>query len=129
MDAKVIGDGYVLVSVVDQPNKNGRMYSSKGLAQALRDHGGEVLGMLAPLPGDFVDLEEVSHKLTDFKFEDGKCYGKLHVLSTPKGLLLKHMIEEKLDFGYALAGHGNVDANGIVTGFSIRSIDAVANPA
>jgi hypothetical protein len=57
-------------------------------------------------------------------------YGKLKILPTPMGTLVKTMLESGVKLGVSSRGSGNVnDANGHVSDFEIVTVDVVAQPS
>jgi hypothetical protein len=62
---------------------------------------------------------------------EGHCgYGKLKILGTPMGLLVKTMLDQGVKLGVSSRGSGNVnDSNGHVSDFEIVTVDVVAQPS
>jgi hypothetical protein len=62
---------------------------------------------------------------------DGPCgYGKLRILPTPMGQLVKTMLDSGVKLGVSSRGSGNVnDHNGHVSDFEIVTVDVVAQPS
>jgi hypothetical protein len=61
---------------------------------------------------------------------DGPCgYGKLKILPTPMGELVKAMITSGVKLGVSSRGSGEVADNGRVSGFDIITVDIVAQPS
>ena len=56
-------------------------------------------------------------------------YGKLKILPTPMGQLVKTMLESGVKLGVSSRGSGDVDASGNVNGFEIITVDVVAQPS
>ena len=58
-------------------------------------------------------------------------YGKLKILPTPMGQLVKTMLESSVKLGVSSRGSGNVkeDGSGEVTDFEIITVDVVAQPS
>jgi hypothetical protein len=58
-------------------------------------------------------------------------YGKLKVLPTPMGQLVKTMLESGVKLGVSSRGSGNVreDGSGQVSDFEIITVDVVAQPS
>jgi hypothetical protein len=57
-------------------------------------------------------------------------YGKLKILPTPMGELVKTMLQSGVKLGVSSRGSGNVnDANGHVSDFEIVTVDVVAQPS
>jgi hypothetical protein len=62
---------------------------------------------------------------------DGHCgYGKLKILPTPMGQLVKTMLDSGVKLGVSSRGSGNVDdRSGQVSDFEIITVDVVAQPS
>jgi ABC-type phosphate transport system ATPase subunit len=62
---------------------------------------------------------------------DGPCgYGKLRILPTPMGQLVKTMLDSGVKLGVSSRGSGNVDdRTGHVSDFEIVTVDIVAQPS
>jgi hypothetical protein len=56
-------------------------------------------------------------------------YGKLKILPTPMGGLVRTMLESGVKLGVSSRGSGEVDAQGNVNGFEIITVDVVAQPS
>jgi hypothetical protein len=57
-------------------------------------------------------------------------YGKLKILPTPMGQLVKTMLDSGVKLGVSSRGSGNVnDGNGHVSDFEIVTVDIVAQPS
>jgi hypothetical protein len=57
-------------------------------------------------------------------------HGKLKILPTPMGQLVKTMLESEVKLGVSSRGSGNVsDSNGHVSDFEIVTVDIVAQPS
>jgi len=56
-------------------------------------------------------------------------YGKLKILPTPMGQLVKTMLEADVKLGVSSRGAGEVDNNGNVADFEIITVDVVAQPS
>lgn len=56
-------------------------------------------------------------------------FGKLQILPTPMGNLVRAMLESGVKLGVSSRGQGNVDRNGKVSDFEIVTVDIVAQPS
>ena len=57
-------------------------------------------------------------------------FGKLKILPTPMGNLVRIMLESRVKLGVSSRGSGNVnEANGQVSDFEIVTVDVVAQPS
>jgi len=117
-------------------NANERVYPVNEIEKAVATlneqiHGGySVLGEVDH-PDDLkVNLDRVSHMITEMWMDGPNGYGKLKILPTPMGQLVKTMLESGVKLGVSSRGSGNVnEANGHVSDFEIVTVDVVAQPS
>lgn len=76
-----------------------------------------------------VNLDRVSHMITEMSMDGPNGVGKLKILPTPCGNIVKTLIENGVKLGVSSRGSGNVDDNGYVSEFEIVTIDVVAKPS
>jgi hypothetical protein len=68
--------------------------------------------------------------ITNMWMDGPNGFGKLKILPTPMGQLVKTMLESGVKLGVSSRGSGNVDdANGRVSDFEIVTVDIVAQPS
>jgi hypothetical protein len=117
-------------------NANGRIYPVEEIEKAVKTlndqlvNGYSVLGEVDH-PDDLkVNLDRVSHMITQMWMEGPNGYGKMKILPTPMGNLIRTMLESGVKLGVSSRGSGNVnDANGHVSEFEIITVDIVAQPS
>lgn len=91
--------------------------------------GFTVLGE-ADHPDDLnINLDRVSHMITDMSMRGNDGIGKLKMLPTPMGNICKTLLESGVKLGVSSRGSGNVDGSGNVSDFEIITVDIVANPS
>ena len=118
-------------------NANQRVYPVTEISRAvntLNDQikgGYSVLGEVDHPEGLNVNLDRVSHMITEMWMEGDNGYGKLKILPTPMGILVKTMLESDVKLGVSSRGSGNVSesGNGEVSDFEIITVDIVAQPS
>ena len=116
-------------------NANQRVYPVNEIGRAvttLNDQiagGYSVLGEVDHPEGLNINLDRVSHMITEMWMEGPNGYGKLKILPTPMGQLVKTMLEAGVKLGVSSRGSGEVDAQGNVNGFEIITVDVVAQPS
>lgn len=77
-----------------------------------------------------INLERVSHVITSMWMDGPNGFGKLKILPTPMGQLVKTMLESGVKLGVSSRGSGNVnDLDGRVSDFEIVTVDIVAQPS
>jgi len=117
-------------------NANERIYPVHEISKAVDTineqikTGHSVLGEVDH-PDDLkINLDRVSHMICNMWMEGPCGYGKLKVLPTPMGTLVKTMLDSGVKLGVSSRGSGNVnDHNGHVSDFEIVTVDVVAQPS
>ena len=118
-------------------NANQRVYPVNEIGRAvstLNDQiqgGYSVLGEVDHPDGLNINLDRVSHMITQMWMDENNGLGKLKILPTPMGQLVKTMLESGVKLGVSSRGSGNVseDGNGHVSDFEIITVDVVAQPS
>jgi len=117
-------------------NANQRVYPVDEISQAVKSineqikTGYSVLGEVDH-PDDLkVNLDRVSHVITEMWMDGPNGFGKMKIIPTPMGNLVKTMLESGVKLGVSSRGSGNVnEASGTVSEFEIVTIDVVAQPS
>ena len=117
-------------------NANERVYPVSEIADAVKTlneqikDGNSVLGEVDH-PDDLkINLDRVCHMITNMWMDGPNGYGKLKILPTPMGELVKTMLQSGVRLGVSSRGSGNVDPhNGHVSDFEIVTVDVVAQPS
>ena len=118
-------------------NANQRVYPVSEIARAVKtlndqkEGGYSILGEVDH-PDDLkINLDRVSHMITEMWMDGPNGYGKLKILPTPMGQLVKTMLESGVKLGVSSRGSGNVkeDGSGEVSDFEIITVDVVAQPS
>jgi len=120
----------------NQRNANERVYPTREIARAVGTineqikNGQSVLGEVDH-PDDLkVNLDRVSHMIQNMWMDGDDGYGKLKILPTPMGQLVKTMLDAGVKLGVSSRGSGNVnDHTGHVSDFEIVTVDVVAQPS
>ena len=117
-------------------NANERIYPVSEIETAVDtlnkqiQEGYSVLGEVDH-PDDLkINLDRVSHMITSMWMDGANGFGKLKILPTPMGQLVKTMLESGVKLGVSSRGSGNVnDLDGRVSDFEIITVDIVAQPS
>jgi hypothetical protein len=117
-------------------NANERVYPVSEIENAVDtlnkqiQEGYSVLGEVDH-PDDLkINLDRVSHMITSMWMDGANGFGKLKILPTPMGQLVKTMLESGVKLGVSSRGSGNVsDLDGKVSDFEIITVDIVAQPS
>ena len=116
-------------------NANQRVYPVNEISRAVTtlneqiSGGYSVLGEVDHPEGLNINLDRVSHMINEMWMDGPNGYGKLKVLPTPMGQLVKTMLESGVKLGVSSRGSGEVDGGGQVAGFEIITVDVVAQPS
>ena len=118
-------------------NANQRVYPVNEIGRAVKTlndqvtGGYSVLGEVDHPEGLNINLDRVSHMIQEMWMDGPNGYGKLKILPTPMGQLVKTMLESGVKLGVSSRGSGNVteDGSGEVSEFEIITVDVVAQPS
>lgn len=118
-------------------NANQRVYPVNEIGRAVKTlndqitGGYSVLGEVDHPEGLNINLDRVSHLMTEMWMDGPNGYGKLKILPTPMGNLVQTMLESGVKLGVSSRGSGNVkeDGSGEVSDFEIITVDVVAQPS
>ena len=117
-------------------NANDRIYPLHEITRAVNTitqqikEGNSVLGEVDH-PDDLkINLDRVCHSVEDMWMDGEAGHGKLKILPTPMGDLIKTLVQNGVKLGVSSRGSGNVDdRTGHVSDFEIVTIDVVAQPS
>ena len=117
-------------------NANSRVYPVHEIEKAVGTINEQIKGGYSVLgevdhPDDLkINLDRVSHMIEQM-WMDGPCgHGKLKILPTPMGELVKAMLSSGVKLGVSSRGSGNVnESSGHVSDFEIVTVDIVAQPS
>ena len=122
----------------EKQNKNGRIYRKGILEKELGRYQtliGEkrALGELGHPPNPTINLNNVSHLITNLRFEGNDIVGKAKILDTPMGKIAQNFIEEGVRLGVSSRGLGSLkEVNGVnevQDDFHLATVDIVADPS
>ena len=117
-------------------NANQRVYPVDEIGVAVEAIASQIKGGYSVLgeldhPEDLkINLDRVSHMITDMWMDGPNGFGKLKILPTPMGQLVTTMLQSGVKLGVSSRGSGNVnEGNGQVSDFEIVTVDIVAQPS
>jgi hypothetical protein len=119
-------------------NGNGRVYPMnimerevKKYAEVVNDH--RALGELDHPDSSIINLVNVSHMVTEVWMEGASVMGKIKVLETPSGKILKALVESGVKTGISSRGMGSVtERQGktmVEDDFQLICFDVVSEPS
>lgn len=116
-------------------NQNQRVYPINEISSAVANikerlnSGYSVLGEADHPENLTVNLDRVSHMITDMWMDGPNGLGKLKIMPTPMGKIVTTLSESGVKLGVSSRGSGNVNESGEVEGFEIITVDIVAQPS
>ena len=123
----------------DKKNRNGRIYESKILIPAVERYNneqvmkGRAVGELNHPDGPTVNLDKVSHRITELRTEGSNVFGKALILNTPMGQIVKGLVEGGCQLGVSSRGMGSLerrkDAMYVKEDFTLSTVDIVQDPS
>jgi hypothetical protein len=141
-DRRRVDDGAsILVGIMqtaDKENGNGRVYSREVLKRETKNYmklisERRAVGELDHPEDSVVNLKNVSHVVTDLWWNNNNLMGKIEVLDTPSGQILKSLIESNIKIGISSRGLGSTEKRGHQTivkdDFQLICFDIVSEPS
>lgn len=119
----------------DVKNQNGRVYPQEEIEKACNSvkerlgKGETVMGELDHPEELQINLDRVSHIITDMYCQDSNGIGKLKIIDTPMGNIARALLTAGAKLGVSSRGSGNVNESGKVSDFDIVTVDIVAQPS
>jgi len=123
----------------ESKNRNGRIYPRDVMETAVNKYvteqvaTGRAVGELNHPDGPSINLDKVSHRITELKWDGNNVIGKALVLDTPMGQIVKGLVEGGVQLGVSSRGMGTlVQRNGVNTvgrDFVLATVDIVQDPS
>jgi hypothetical protein len=123
----------------ESKNRNGRIYPKKIMEKAVSKYVDEqvsqnrAVGELNHPEGPTVNLDKVSHLITDLRWEGNDVVGKASILDTPMGQIVKGLLEGGVNLGVSTRGMGSLESRGGVNyvgeDFTLSTVDIVQDPS
>jgi hypothetical protein len=133
---------YVIEGVfmqADKKNRNGRIYERSILEGAVNKYveeqvkTGRAVGELNHPDGPGINLDKVSHRITELRFEGSDVIGKASILQTPMGKIVEGLLEGGVKLGVSSRGMGSLEKkNGVMQvgkDFMLATVDIVQDPS
>ncbi len=139
--AKVANGTLILSGVMQMSetlNGNGRVYPHKILMREVENYRKLVkerraVGELDHPDDSVINLKNASHVVTDIWMDNNKVFGKIEVLPTPSGNILRNLVESGIKMGISSRGMGSVsESNGktvVQDDFQLICFDMVSEPS
>ena len=143
IEAKENGDkSYVIEGIIaqaDKKNRNGRIYPKPIMESAVGKYVTEqvskkrAVGELNHPEGPTVNLDKVSHLITNLKMEGNNVVGKAQILDTPMGKIVQGLLSGGVRLGVSTRGMGSLEtrngANYVKEDFILSTVDIVQDPS
>src|SRR5210317_1741935 len=123
----------------DKKNRNGRVYPKQIMEGAVGKYVKEqvsqkrAVGELNHPDGPTVNLDKVSHLITDLRFEGNDVVGKASILDTPMGKIVQGLLDGGVRLGVSTRGMGSLEQrNGamyVKEDFMLNAVDIVQDPS
>jgi hypothetical protein len=123
----------------ESKNRNGRIYPKAIMEGAVDKYVTEqvsqnrAVGELNHPDGPTVNLDKVSHKITELSWKGNDVVGKAQVLDTPMGNIVKGLLEGGVQLGVSTRGMGSLEEkSGIMyvkDDFVLNTVDIVQDPS
>jgi hypothetical protein len=120
-------------------NRNGRIYPKIVMENAVNKYvdsqvkTGRAVGELNHPDGPTVNLDKVSHLITDLRMEGNNVMGKARILNTPMGKIVQGLLEGGVQLGVSTRGMGSLEQrNGVMyvkDDFMLNTVDIVQDPS
>lgn len=101
----------------DLKNRNGRIYPSDVIAKEVGRYNEQFIakkrafGELGHPEGPSINLDRVSHMITELRQEGSNFVGKAKIMDTPMGKVVKSLMDEGATLGVSSRGMGSMKAN------------------
>ena len=141
-DGKLIVKG--VLQRADAKNQNGRVYPKEILTREANNYNenfikqSRAMGELDHPDSSVVNLQNVSHNITEMHFEGDNLLGTVEILTTPSGNILRELFKNGIKLGISSRGMGSVEAVNEDDGgqamkvgddFELIAFDFVSNPS
>ena len=116
-------------------NRNGRLYPLTEIAAAVKTaqmrikESNGIFGELDHPQSLSINLDRISHVITQLSVEGSNAIGKAKLINTPMGNIARELVESGVALGVSSRGAGQVTESGGVQGFQFVTVDIVAQPS
>lgn len=123
----------------EQRNRNGRVYPKAVLEGAVKRYMSEqiarnrAVGELNHPDGPTINLDKVSHRITELSWDGNNVMGKALLLDTPMGRIARGLMEGGVQLGVSSRGMGSLEQRNGVSyvkpDFMLATVDIVQDPS
>ena len=142
-DGKLVVKG--VLQRADAKNQNGRVYPREILTREAKNYNENfiqqkrAMGELDHPDSSVVNLQNVSHNITEMHFEGLNLLGTVEILTTPAGKILRELFRNGIKLGISSRGMGSVEvvdegddeqpSMKVGDDFELIAFDFVSNPS
>ena len=126
-------------AMAESKNRSGRIYPKAVMESAVNKYVREqvskdrAVGELNHPDGPTVNLDKVSHKITDLQMDGNNVMGKARILETPMGKIVTGLLDGGVQLGVSTRGMGSLEErNGtmyVKDDFMLNTVDIVQDPS
>lgn len=122
----------------EKPNRNGRVYPKGILENELNKYQVAIkekrsMGELGHPENPSLNLDKVSHLITELKFDGNDIVGRAKIMNTPMGNIARNFLEEGVKLGVSSRGMGSLVKKGGINevqgDFRLAAVDIVHEPS
>jgi len=123
----------------EKQNRNGRVYPRDILEKAVDKYEsaqvlkGRAVGELGHPDSPTVNLDRVSHRITELHWDGDNVIGRAQVLETPMGKIVRGLMEGDVQLGVSTRGMGSLEERQgktyVKDDFMLSTVDIVQDPS
>ncbi|RPF76129.1 MAG: primosomal protein [Rickettsiales bacterium TMED254] len=123
----------------ERKNRNGRIYPKAIMEKAVGKYNkdfvsnGRAVGELNHPSGPTINLDRVSHLVTEMNFQGNDVVGKAKILDTPNGTIAKQLLDGGVKLGVSTRGMGSLmNQNNVAVvkdDYILNAVDIVQDPS
>lgn len=128
-----------IFAMAESKNRNGRIYPRAIMESAVNKYiteqvvTGRAVGELNHPEGPTINLDKVSHRITELTWSGDNVMGKASILDTPNGKVVKQLLDGGVQLGVSTRGMGSLkNVNGtmvVAEDFMLATVDIVQDPS
>ena len=123
----------------EKQNRNGRVYPRAVLETATDKYNneqvatGRAVGELGHPDSPTINLDRVSHRITELRWDGNNVIGRAQILETPMGQIVKGLMDGEVRLGVSTRGMGSIKNSGgktvVSDDFMLSTVDVVQDPS
>jgi len=116
-------------------NRNGRKYMRETLEREVKDfyktkiQTHRSIGELDHPPEPTINLDRISHIITELAMDGDVGMGCAKLLDTPMGKIAKALVQDGVQLGMSTRGVGTLDGDMVKDDYKLITVDIVADPS